>query len=59
MWTYDDDEREPSIDNSLEDFHPALARGYGFKDGNQPSVLPAQHIVSIRCQISTVSSKSK
>ena len=48
--TSDDDSQKPSLDISLEDFDRALARGYGCKDGNHSSVLPALHIASIQCQ---------
>ena len=57
--TFDDDGQTPSLDISLEDFDRALARGYGCKDGNHSSVLPAQYIVSIQCQISRASSREK
>ena len=57
--TSDDDGQKPWLDISLEDFDRALARGYGCKDGSHSSVLPAQHIVSIQCQISRASSLEK
>ena len=57
--TSDDDGQKPCLDISLEDFDRALARGYGCKDGSHSSVLPAQHIVSIQCQISRASSREK
>ena len=55
----DGDGQKPSLDISLEDFDRALARGYGCKDGNRSSVLPAQHIVYIQYQISRASSREK
>ena len=45
--TSDDDTQKPCFDISLEDFDPTLARGYGCKDGNHASVVPAKYIVSI------------
>ena len=47
--TSDNDGHKPSSDISLEDFDRALARGYGCKDGNHSSFLPAQYIVLIQC----------
>ena len=55
----DDDRQKPCLDISLEDFDRAVARGYGCKDGSHSSVLPAQHILSIHCQISRASSREK
>ena len=57
--TSDDDGQKPCLDISHEDFDRALAIGYGCKDGSHSSVLPAQHIVSIQCQISRASSREK
>ena len=57
--TSDDDGQKPCLDISLEDFDRALARGYGCKDGSHFGILPAQHIVSIQCQISRASSREK
>ena len=55
----DDDGHKPCLDISREDFDRAFARGYGCKDGSHSSVLPAQHIVSIQCQISRASLREK
>ena len=57
--TSGDEGQKRNLELSLEDLDRALARGYGCKDSNHPSILPAQHIVSILYQISRPSSPEK